>query len=52
MAIINRQGFKSVAFPLIGAGTGGKKKKAREFLLDELANIETEARLVVVDYSG
>jgi O-acetyl-ADP-ribose deacetylase (regulator of RNase III) len=51
MAIVNREGFESVAFPLIGSGTGSRSRaKVRAFLLDELNSIESPARVVVVEY--
>lgn len=51
MEIVNREGFASVAFPIIGAGSGGMSEaKARAFLLDELSGLATAARVVVVRY--
>ncbi len=51
MAIVNEKGFASVAFPLIGAGSGSfNEAKALELILDELQRIETSARVVVVQY--
>src|SRR4051812_45680730 len=52
MEIVNRQGFSSIAFPLIGAGSGGMSEQtARSFLLDELARIATPARVLVIRYT-
>lgn len=49
--IVNREGFASVAFPLIGAGSGGMSEaRARELLLDELEQLPTPARVMVVRY--
>jgi O-acetyl-ADP-ribose deacetylase len=51
MAIVEQQGFSSVAFPLIGAGSGSlRETKALEIMLDELGHIEVRARVVVVQY--
>ncbi|MBL8204649.1 MAG: macro domain-containing protein [Blastocatellia bacterium] len=52
MQIINDQNFSSVAFPIIGSGSGGfKQAKALEIMLDELNNISSEAKIVVVEFS-
>ncbi|HZP80320.1 MAG TPA: macro domain-containing protein [Chthonomonadaceae bacterium] len=51
MAIVTQQGFASVAFPLIGAGSGGfSEKKALEIIQDELRQIESGARVLIVQY--
>lgn len=51
LAIVNRERFASVAFPIIGAGSGGMSEdKARAILLDELGMIPTEAQVFVVRY--
>jgi len=51
MNIVEEKGFASIAFPLIGAGSGNfDEAKALETLLDELQQIETHARVVVVRY--
>ena len=51
MSIVNDRSFKSVAFPVIGAGSGGyKKKKAQNYIMDELLKIESSANVVIVEY--
>lgn len=45
--------FRSVAFPVIGGGTGGMKPdKALAIMCDEIDRVQTEARVVVVVYGG
>lgn len=49
--LVNREGFASVAFPIIGAGSGGMNEaRARTLLLDELRSLTTAAQVVVVRY--
>lgn len=49
MRIVDEQGFRSVAFPIIGAGSGSYKlDKALKLMLDEFARIESEARVCIV----
>jgi len=51
MNIVNDKNFKSVAFPVIGAGSGGcKKKRALEYIVDELLKIESSAEVVIVEF--
>jgi O-acetyl-ADP-ribose deacetylase (regulator of RNase III) len=51
MGIVEQKGFTSIAFPLIGAGSGGfSAARALEIILDELQQIETGARVVIVQY--
>ena len=51
MDIVNRESFRSVAFPLIGGASGGfNQEKSKALILDQLANIETEASVVVVEF--
>jgi O-acetyl-ADP-ribose deacetylase (regulator of RNase III) len=53
MDIVKEQSFASVAFPLIGAGSGSfNEAKALEIILDELQQIESGARVVVVQFRG
>jgi len=51
MAIVDREDFKSVAFPLIGSGSGNR---GREFslsvMLETFAQIEFSADVVIVQY--
>lgn len=49
--IVNREGFASVAFPIIGAGSGGMSEaKARDILVEELEQLSTSAQVLVVRY--
>ena len=49
MRIVNERGFASVAFPVIGAGSGGfDAARALAVLTDELGQIATGARVRVV----
>ena len=49
--IVNREGFQSVAFPIIGSGSGNRSKKwALDLILDEFKKIESSARVVIVAF--
>lgn len=51
MAIVEKNSFASVAFPIIGAGSGSfSETRALEIILDELSRIETEAQVLVVQF--
>lgn len=51
MDIVHARRFASVAFPLIGAGSGSMKtERAKEILLSELHQIPSEARVLVVEF--
>ncbi len=51
MEIVREQDFASVAFPLIGAGSGSfSEAKSLDIILDELRQIEADARVLVVQY--
>ena len=51
MRIVEAEGFSSVAFPIIGAGSGGfDQARAEELMLDELSGLETKARVVLVRF--
>jgi O-acetyl-ADP-ribose deacetylase (regulator of RNase III) len=51
MALVEAHGWRSVAFPIIGAGSGGfPKNKALAFMQDEFGRTESDAAVVVVDY--
>ena len=50
MALAHEKGFKSIAFPLIGAGSGGfNQERAKAIMEDELGKMDfpMEVRLVV-----
>ena len=45
-------GFQSIAFPLINAGSGGfNQEKAKEIMLDELQSLESPLTVTVVAFS-
>jgi len=51
MEIVNQRGFRSVAFPIIGAGTGGfKEAGALAIMTEALADVASDAKVVVVKY--
>jgi O-acetyl-ADP-ribose deacetylase (regulator of RNase III) len=51
MRVVNERGFRSVAFPLVGAGSGGfNEARVLEILLDELRAIPSGAQVIVVQY--
>jgi O-acetyl-ADP-ribose deacetylase (regulator of RNase III) len=51
MRIVNERGFASVAFPIIGSGSGWVgRRKALEIMIDELLQIESRAAVIIVEY--
>ena len=51
MALVNARGFGSVAFPVVGAGTGGfGEEGAARILVDALTLIDSPARVILVRY--
>ena len=53
LEIVDVRGWSSVAFPVIGAGSGEfPKGPARKFMLEALATADSPARAVLVDYAG
>jgi O-acetyl-ADP-ribose deacetylase (regulator of RNase III) len=51
MEIVRREGYCSVAFPLIGAGTGGKSRdRVRAIMEDELRRIDYGGEVRIVLY--
>lgn len=51
MTIVNQHHYSSVAFPIIGAGTGGfGEDSALKIMLDTLADIESQAEVRIVKY--
>jgi len=51
LALVAEHGFGSVAFPIIGAGSGGFREPAAvELMLETLAEVRSRARVVVVRY--
>lgn len=52
MQIVNAQGFQSVAFPLIGAGTGGKEAElVQQWIMETLNEQPTNTEITVVIYN-
>ena len=52
LEIVDARSWATVAFPVIGAGSGGfPQGRAREVMLDALAAAEGSARAVLVDYT-
>lgn len=51
MTIVDREGFKSVAFPLIGSGSGNRGREfSLEVMFESFAQIESPAEVVIVQY--
>jgi O-acetyl-ADP-ribose deacetylase len=52
MGVVEQEGFASVAFPIIGAGSGAfRKDKALALMLDEFESITSEAEVQIVEYA-
>jgi O-acetyl-ADP-ribose deacetylase len=53
MALVRDKGFMSVAFPLIGAGSGGgKADRVEDWMRRELARIEYPGEVRIVRYKS
>ena len=53
MILAKAAGYRSIAFPLIGAGTGGKKALwVIELMLDELQRIDFDGEVRIVKYQS
>jgi O-acetyl-ADP-ribose deacetylase (regulator of RNase III) len=51
MNIVDEQSFSSVAFPLIGAGSGGlDPSRVLAIMLDELQQLDTQAQVTIVQF--
>jgi O-acetyl-ADP-ribose deacetylase (regulator of RNase III) len=51
MSLVNERRFKSVAFPVIGAGTGGfGENGALQLMLDALQTLDSSASVTIVRY--
>ena len=49
VALTVEHGFRSIALPLVGAGSGGfNQKQAKEIMLDELQKLESPLEVTVV----
>lgn len=52
VSLAEQQNYSSIAFPVIGAGSGGfDQKKALEIMLDELAKIDSKLQIKIVVYA-
>ena len=51
MDIVHKHGFRSVAFPIIGSGSGNRSRdKALAVMLDAFQPIDSDAEVIVVRY--
>ena len=51
MNLASEHGFRSIAFPLIGAGSGGfNQERTKDIMLDELRKLELPLEVTVVVY--
>lgn len=51
MQIVDEKGFTSVAFPLIGSGSGNRGKQfSLEVMLETFTQIETKVKVLIVEY--
>lgn len=51
MAIAKRKGYRSIALPLIGAGSGGQSaQKVLDYMRDDLRSIEFDGEVRIVCY--
>lgn len=53
MSVAENNGFRTIAFPLIGAGSGSfNQEKAKEIMLYELQNLDSALDVTVVAFKG
>ncbi|MDO5554852.1 MAG: macro domain-containing protein [Planctomycetia bacterium] len=53
MEIVARENFQSVAFPIIGSGSGNRGRKwALNIMLDEMKKLSSDAQVVIVEYDN
>ena len=50
MKLVNQHRFASVAFPVIGAGSGLGEMKAQQVMLDAFKEVTSDSRAVIVRY--
>lgn len=51
MRLASERGYRSIAFPLIGAGTGGSRQgRVLEMMKDELSRLEFDGEVRIVTY--
>lgn len=52
MLIVEQRSYSSIAFPIIGAGSGGfNQQRALEIMLDELTAVQSDVKVIVVEYA-
>jgi O-acetyl-ADP-ribose deacetylase (regulator of RNase III) len=52
MALVRQHHFSSIAFPIVGAGSGGMSvDRVLTFMLEEFRDVAYEGRVVVVRFS-
>ena len=52
MSLAEQHGFKSIAFPVIGSGSGSfSRSKALEIMLEELSQLHTELKVIIVQFN-
>jgi O-acetyl-ADP-ribose deacetylase (regulator of RNase III) len=53
ITLAEQQGFKSLAFPIIGSGSGSFSQfKALEIMIDELAQLNSNVQISIIEYCG
>ena len=53
MRLAHENGYASIAFPLIGAGSGGfNLEQAKTFMLDELNKTDVPMKVKIVVFKG
>lgn len=51
IGIAEANGFQFIAFPLIGAGSGGfNQEKAKQIMLDEIQNLESSMSVTIIEF--
>jgi len=51
MKIVDERGFRSVALPLIGSGSGNRSKNwSRKLMESALETIDSKAKVIFVEY--
>jgi len=52
MKIVNQEGYSSVAFPIIGAGSGSfNRASAKEIMQDEFSKVNSKTRAILVEFT-
>ena len=53
VSLAEQQGFQSIAFPVIGSGSGNfSPAKALAFMADELSRLDADLQVKIVEYDG